>query len=82
MQIIDTLERKADVILPGEVIDWTVLSYVRDAAQQGRAKAVINMGHFNWEELGMRYAQEWLSRLLEERLPVTYVPSGDMYRYI
>ncbi len=82
VQIIDTLERKADVILPGEVIDWTVLSYVRDAAQQGRAKAVINMGHFNWEELGMRYAQEWLSRLLEERLPVTYVPSGDMYRYI
>ena len=81
VEVIDTLERQADVILPGEVIDWTVLSYVRDAVQLGKAKAVINLGHFNWEELGMRYMQEWLSQLVPE-LPVTYVPSEDLYRFL
>lgn len=82
VQIIDTLERKADVIIPGEIIEWTVLSYVRDAVQLGKAKAAINMGHFNWEELGMKYAQEWINELLEGAVPVTYVSSGDMWRFI
>lgn len=82
VQIIRTLEEKADVIIPGEIIDWTVLSYVRDAIQQGRTKAMINLGHLNWEELGMKYAQEWIGDLVEHRVPVTYVPSEDMYSFL
>ena len=82
VSIIDVLERKADVIIPGEVIDWTVLSYVRDAYELGKTKAVINLGHFNWEELGMKYMKDWLSELLENKLEVTYVPSGDMYDFV
>lgn len=82
VQIIKDLEERVDVILPGEVIEWTVLSYIRDAVQQGRAKAMINIGHLNWEELGMKYAQEWVGELVEHKIPVTYVPSEDMYRYV
>lgn len=82
VKVIETLEKKADVIIPGEVIDWTVLSYVRDAAELGKNKAVINIGHFNWEELGMKYMKDWLSELIENRVDVTYVPSGDMYRFV
>lgn len=82
VQIIRALEEKVDVILPGEIVEWTALSYVRDAVQQGRAKAMINIGHLNWEELGMKYAREWISDLVDGRLPVTYVPSEDMYRYV
>ncbi len=81
VSIIDTLEREVDVIMPGEVIDWTVLSYVRDAVQLGRAKAMLNIGHYNWEELGMRYAADWVAELVENKLPVSYVSSEDMYRY-
>ena len=77
-----TLEERVDVIIPGEVIEWTVLAYVRDAVQQGRNKAMIHLGHMNWEELGMKYAREWISDLVEAQIPVTYVPSEDMYRYI
>ena len=82
VQIIRTLEENAYVIIPGEIIDWTVLSYVRDAIQQGRTKAMINLGHLNWEELGMKYAQEWIGDLVEHRVPVTYVPSEDMYSFL
>lgn len=82
VQVIRALEEKVDVILPGEIVEWTVLSYIRDAVQQGRTKAMINIGHLNWEELGMKYAQEWIETLVEQKIPVTYVPSEDMYQYI
>ena len=75
-------EQHVDAILPGETIDWTVLSYVRDAVQLGENKAVITLGHYNWEELGMRFTQTWLQELVGDALNVTYVPSGDMYRYL
>lgn len=82
VQIIKTLEEWADVIIPGEIIDWTVLSYIRDAVDLDRNKAMISIGHFNWEELGMKYMQEWLQKLVGNSLKVTYVPSGDMYQYV
>ena len=82
VKVIETLEKYADVIIPGEVIDWTVFSYIRDASELGKNKAAINIGHFNWEELGMKYMKDWLSELVENKVNVTYVPSGDMYRFV
>ncbi|MBR4469855.1 MAG: Nif3-like dinuclear metal center hexameric protein [Erysipelotrichaceae bacterium] len=82
VKVIECLEKGADVIIPGEVIDWTVLSYIRDANELGKKKAMINLGHFNWEELGMKYMKDWLSELLEDKVKVTYVAPGDMYRFI
>lgn len=82
VRLIKTLEEDVDMIIPGEIIEWTVLSYIRDAVQQGRAKAMVNIGHFNWEELGMKYTRQWLAELLENKLPVTYVPAGDAYNFI
>ena len=82
VKVIETLEKKADLIIPGEVIDWTVLSYIRDAVQLGHIKAAVCIGHYNWEELGMRYMKDWLPGLLEDKVKVTYVPSEDMYSYV
>ena len=36
VQIIQDLEEKVDVIIPGETIDWTVLSYVHDFGARRR----------------------------------------------
>ena len=82
VKVIETLEKKADVIIPGEVIDWTTLSYIKDAYDLGINKAAICIGHFNWEELGMKYAKDWLDVLLDNSIKVTYVPSGDIYTYV
>ena len=54
----DMEEKGVDAIIPGEVIDWTVMSYIRDAVQLGKVKAAFNVGHFNLEELGMKYAAD------------------------
>ena len=80
--LINAMEQGLDAIIPGEVIEWTVLSYVRDALALGRKKAVFNIGHFNMEELGMRYAQDWIGDLVDHKVPVHYLPTKDIYRYI
>ncbi len=55
MSIMEQMEKhNIQAIIPSEIIDWTVLAYIRDAVEQGRTKACFNLGHFNWEELGMK----------------------------
>jgi len=80
-EVIRLMEQGVDAIIPGEVIDWTAISYIRDAVQQGRNKAVFNVGHYNWEEPGMAYMAEWLPELLGNELPVHFVPAGDIYLF-
>ena len=70
-----------DVLIPCEIIDWTVVPYVRDAAQLGMNKALIQAGHFNLEEPGMRYMAAKVAGLVPE-LPVHYVPAGDPYFFV
>lgn len=83
MQAIRLMERDdVDLLIPGEVVDWTCASCVRDAAQLGRNKAMLMMGHFNLEEPGMIYAARRISDLLEGRVKVDFVRSGDMYMYM
>ncbi len=81
-EIINSMqENDVHLIIPGETIDWTVLSYIRDGLQLGGKFSCINPGHFNFEELGARYAKDWISDLTMHKVPVTYVPSGDLWRY-
>jgi len=69
-----------DVIVAGEILEWTLCAYVRDAAQLGLNKALIVAGHNRTEEAGMKYLPEWLSGVLSG-MPVFFVESGDPYRY-
>ncbi len=81
-KVIHLMENGIEAIIPGEVIDWTVMSYIRDAVALGKTKAVFNIGHFNMEELGMKYAVKWLREVTEDKVPVTYVPSEDIYHFM
>ncbi len=70
-----------DAVLPGEIIEWNLLSYIRDGVSLGRNLACINIGHFNWEELGAKYAADWLGELTEGKVNVTYVKTPDLWNY-
>ena len=72
-------ENGIEVLIPGEIIEWDVLAYIRDAVALGHNKACLNIGHFNLEELGSRYQADWLSGLIGR--PVHYIPTGDSFRY-
>ncbi len=74
-------EQKVDAIIPGEIIEWTVISYIRDGIALGRDMACFNIGHYNWEELGAKFAVDWLSGLVQGKVPVEYLPTGDLWNY-
>ena len=42
------------VLIPFEICDYALTQYVIDAAAQGRNKVLLEIGHFNCEELGMK----------------------------
>ena len=74
---------QADAFIPFEVIDWTLSSLIRDAAFLGHGKVMLEMGHYNVEEAGMDYmANVRLPELLEHKVPITFVRSGDTFEYI
>ncbi len=81
IRILDNAE-KADALIPLEIVDYTLTSYVRDAAALGMNKVIFEMGHFNGEELGMRYLEKVLPEVFDNQLPVVYIQSGDTFQYI
>lgn len=83
MEIMKLMEtEEIDAIIPGEIIEWTILSYIRDAAFMKKRKACFNIGHYNMEELGMRYAAEWIGELVDHTVPVHYIPTGDTWNFL
>ncbi len=75
-------EEKADVMIPFEIVDWTLSAYVRDSCAEGMPKTILEMGHFNTEEIGMRYMLKYLPRVLGQDIPTKFVQSGDSFSYI
>jgi putative NIF3 family GTP cyclohydrolase 1 type 2 len=73
---------KYDVVIPGEIVEWTLPLYIRDAAMLGKAKGMILPGHFISEEAGMRWAVEWLRPIVGPKLLITFVSAGDMFSYM
>lgn len=71
-----------ELFIPGEIIDWTVGQYIADSNALGLKKAVLNVGHFNWEEPGMRNMVYWLPDVIGNEVPIHFVQSGDIYRWL
>ncbi|NCB32573.1 MAG: hypothetical protein EOM64_01605 [Erysipelotrichia bacterium] len=73
----------ADVMIPLEICDWTLSAYVRDAVTFHEAKAILEMGHFNFEEPGMKYMTEWLPEAIGSAdLPIVFIQAGDAFHYM
>lgn len=76
---VKALERDdVEVLLVGEIPEWETILYVRDAAQQGRKKALILLGHVTSEEAGMDYCAKWLKTIFPA-VRVDFVPAGEPY---
>ena len=73
-------EENIDVMVCGEITEWTLAAYVRDAAALGFNKAMIIVGHERSEEPGMKVLAETLRPLLPG-VPVTFIDSGEPFVY-
>lgn len=74
--------RSADAIISFEICDYTLTQYVNDAAAMGQNKVLLEMGHFNCEELGMKYCLQWLPEALGEPVPLIFLQAGDLFGYL
>lgn len=80
MQAMERL--KADVMLCGDITEWTTCAYVRDASQLGLSKALLKLGHERSEEAGMEYMAVWLPPLIGGCCPVHFVDAGEPFIYL
>ena len=67
-----------EALIVGEAHEWETVEYVRDAALQGRHKALILLGHDASEELGMKPFAARVQQLFPA-LPVKFVAAGEPY---
>jgi hypothetical protein len=70
-----------DVIVCGEVREWEITEYVRDAVAQGKRRALIVLGHANSEEAGMAWLVDWLRPRFPD-VEVTHVGVGDPFHFV
>ena len=71
-------QRNLDVILCGDLTEWTLPAYVRDASQLGMNKGIVVLGHERSEEPGMKYLGDWMAGFLPE-IPVVFLDAGDPF---
>ncbi len=74
-------QEKIDVAICGDITEWTLSAYVRDAAQLGMNKGMLVLGHERSEEWGMKHLPAWLKSITGD-LPVTFVDAKEPFTYI
>ena len=72
--------RDIHVTLCGDITEWTLPAYVRDACQLGMNRAILVLGHEKSEEPGMYHLPVWLRSIVGD-IPVTPVSAGEPFTY-
>ncbi len=74
-------EQNLDVIVCGDITEWTLVPYARDASQLGMNKSLIIVGHERTEEAGMKHLPIWL----EDIIPNTkcmFIDAKEPFTYL
>ena len=69
-------KEKPDVVLAGEVHEWEVPEYIRDARATGQPTSLIIMGHADSEEPGSEYMMTWLKKKVSG-IKTTHIPARN-----
>lgn len=73
-------ETGVDVLIAGEIHEWEVSEYVRDANAMGKPRGLLIIGHQPSEEDGMIWVADWLRKQVPEVRSI-HVPSRDPFTY-
>jgi putative NIF3 family GTP cyclohydrolase 1 type 2 len=73
--------KELDVIVCGEITEWTLCAYVNDARMLGMKKALLIIGHERSEEWGMKYFAEVLQTLVPG-MPVAFAEAKEPFLYL
>lgn len=79
--VVEWMENEqVDVLLCGEMIEWTSCAFVRDGAMLGFNRGMIVIGHNRSEEAGMKHLVDWVKPLCED-IPVTFIEAKEPFIY-
>ena len=70
-----------DVMVCGEITEWTLCAYVNDASQLGKRRALIIIGHERTEEWGMKHMATWLAPLVPG-VTVSFLDAKEPFWYV
>ncbi len=73
--------RELDIIVCGEILEWRLPAYVRDACQLGMPKGILVLGHERSEEPGMKHLGDWMRDITGD-IPVVFIDSGEPFGYL
>ena len=74
-------QRDLDVLICGDITEWTLPAYVRDASQLGLNRAILVLGHERSEEPGMKHLVEWLAEIVDDT-PVIFLDAKEPFFYV
>lgn len=74
-------QNNIDVLVCGEITEWTTSAYVNDAFQLGMNKAMIVLGHERTEEAGMEFMAAWLPSLVNN-ISVHFIDAKEPFTYL
>ena len=80
-QISTTEKEKPDLVVVGEVHEWEMAEYIRDARLMGSKTSLIVLGHSVSEEPGMEWLAEWLQPKLDT-IKVTHIASNNPFSWV
>ena len=69
-----------DVAICGEITEWTLCAYIRDAAQMGMNKGMLVLGHERTEEWGMKHLLLWLKDIVGD-IKISFIDSKEPFTY-
>lgn len=74
-------ENNLDLLICGDITEWTISAYVRDAASLGMNKGMLVLGHERSEEWGMKYLGDWMKDITGDT-EVRFIDAGEPFLYL
>lgn len=79
--MVQMFQENIDVAICGDITEWTLSAYVRDAAMLGMNKGMLVLGHERSEEWGMKHLVEWLASVAPN-IPAVFIDAGEPFSYL
>lgn len=72
---------RLDLAICGDITEWTLSAYIRDAAALGMKKGMLVLGHERSEEMGMKHLVPWLKDITGD-IEVEFIDSKEPFTYL
>ena len=69
---------EVDLVICGQICEYSICEYVRDSAQLGVDMALFVLGHMGSERSGMEYVCEYINESIDG-VEAVYLESGEVY---